>query len=184
MATCRSNNLMAEAIKELLTAEQVARHYGLHPDRSGFLQCPFHQGDRHGSLKIYPGGKGWHCFGCQRGGSVIDFAMQLFGISFSQAVVRLNADFGLGLTNERPSPAQRSEALRRRQEAEEKAARQRAEYFALAEEHRYWFDAQKWFRPTREAWEAGYIHPLYIEAVQRLPAIENRLDEMDQQLGR
>ena len=184
MATYRSNNMVSEAVKELLTTDQVVRHYGLHPDRSGFLQCPFHQGDRHGSLKVYPGNKGWHCFGCQRGGSVIDFVMQLFGISFSQAVVRLNADFGLGLTSERPSPSQRSEALRRRQEAEQQVELTRAEYFNLAEEHRYWFDAQKWFRPTREAWEAGYVHPLYIQAVQRLPAIESRLDELDEQLGR
>ena len=176
MATCRSN-LAAETVKERLTTDQVVRHYGLHPDRSGFLQCPFHQGDRHGSLKIYPGAKGWHCFGCQRGGSVIDFVMELFGVSFRQAVVRLDADFGLGLTNERPSPSQRAEALRRRQEAERQAELERTEYFAAAEEHRYWHEVQKWFRPTQEQWEAGWIHPLYMEAIHRLPALEHYLNE-------
>lgn len=184
MANFRSDNRAAETIKELLTAEQVVRHYGFQPSRSGFIQCPFHKGDRHGSLKVYPGNRGWHCFGCQRGGSVIDFVMELFGISFSQAIVRLNSDFGLGLTNERPSHAQRLEALRKRQEAEEQAAKERAEYFALAEEHRYWFEVQKYFAPTREEWEAGYIHPLYEEAIRRLPALESYLDELDEHLRR
>ena len=42
---------LASQIKERLTAQEVVEFYGFHPDRSGFIQCPFHQGDRHASLK-------------------------------------------------------------------------------------------------------------------------------------
>lgn len=38
-----------------------------------------------------------------KGGSVIDFVMDLFDLSFRQAVLRLNLDFRLGLTDSRPT---------------------------------------------------------------------------------
>ena len=97
-------NDLARQIKEHLTARQVVELYGFHPDRGGYIQCPFHAGDNHGSLKVYDGNKsGWHCFGCGAGGSAIDFVMRLFGLSFAQACLKLNCDFGLGLTGERPA---------------------------------------------------------------------------------
>lgn len=115
-------NDLARQIKEHLTARQVVELYGFHPDRGGYIQCPFHAGDNHGSLKVYDGNKsGWHCFGCGAGGSAIDFVMRLFGLSFAQACLKLNCDFGLGLTGERPSMAERSALLEaRRREAQEK----------------------------------------------------------------
>lgn len=58
--------------------DEVARHYGFEPNRAGFMRCPFHQGDHTASLKIYAGDRGWHCFGCNSGGSVIDFVMRLY----------------------------------------------------------------------------------------------------------
>ena len=96
---------LASEIKGRLTAQEVFEFYGFQPDRSGFLQCPLHQGDRHGSLKVYEGGRGWHCFGCGRGGSVIDFVMELFGLSFHEACLKLNEDFRLGLSDRKPSRA-------------------------------------------------------------------------------
>lgn len=108
-------NDLARQIKEHLTVRQVVELYGFHPDRGGYIQCPFHAGDNHGSLKVYDGNKtGWHCFGCGAGGSVIDFVMRLFGLSFAQACLKLNCDFGLGLTGERPSMAERSALLEAR----------------------------------------------------------------------
>lgn len=94
MASYRSD--LAAEIKERLTARQVIEAYGFHPNRAGYIQCPFHAGDRHGSLKIYDGDKtGWHCFGCGAGSTVIDFVMKLFNINFRQACLRLDADFSL-----------------------------------------------------------------------------------------
>ena len=90
---------------------QVAERYGFDPNRSGFIKCPFHQGDRTASLKIYPGDKGFHCFGCGAHGSVIDFVMRLFDLSFPQAVVRLSSDFNLGLTAHRLTRREASKIL-------------------------------------------------------------------------
>lgn len=165
-------------IKERLTAQEVVEFYGFHPDRSGFIKCPFHQGDRHASLKVYSGSKtGWHCFGCGAGGSVIDFVMKLFDIDFRQACVRLNADFSLGLTGERPSHAERSALLEARRRAAEKQEALEREIREKAEEHRYWWEVTKYFCPDQKDAEAGYIHPLYAEALKRLPYLEYWLDE-------
>ena len=93
-------NDLARQIKERLTTRQVVELYGFHPDCGGYIQCPFHAGDNHGSLKVYDGGNktGWHCFGCNSGGAVSDFVMRLYDINFRQAVLRLDLDFGLGLS--------------------------------------------------------------------------------------
>lgn len=93
-------NQLADTIKTQLTSRQVAEHYGFHPNRAGFIPCPFH-GEKEPSLKLFRDDKGWWCFGCQRGGSVIDFVMELFHEPFYAACMRLNADFGLGLLGEK-----------------------------------------------------------------------------------
>lgn len=169
-------------LKERLTMDEVARHYGFTPNRSGFMRCPFHR-EKTGSMKIYPDDSGghWHCFGCGKGGSVIDFVMQLYGISFRQACLRLNVDFGLGLADQRPDPSARSAALEKRRR--EQALRQKleAEHSALAAEHCYWWQAQILFRPDPAT---GFVHPLYAEAVKKLPALEYRLNLIEVQLAR
>jgi hypothetical protein len=46
--------------------------------RSGKIHCPFHD-DRTPSLHVYE--DGWFCFGCALGGTIIDFAAHLYGLS-------------------------------------------------------------------------------------------------------
>ena len=98
---------IASDIRRMLTARQVAEHYGFLANRSGFIKCPFHQGDNTASLKLYDGQGGFHCFACGAHGSVIDFTMKLFDLNFKQAILRLNADFRLGLTSNKPDRAVR-----------------------------------------------------------------------------
>lgn len=52
--------------------------------------CPFHN-DRSPSLSIYSGGKRWYCFGCGKGGDVIDFVRELHQIEFRAAAAMLAA---------------------------------------------------------------------------------------------
>lgn len=104
---------IASEIRQLLPMRKVAENYGYTPGRSGFIQCPFHQGDRTASLKMYDGDRGWKCFACGKGGSVIDFVMELYGITFRQAVLRLNEDFGLGLTGSKPDSRKAAERSRK-----------------------------------------------------------------------
>lgn len=125
MKTSRSD--LAAQIKARVPLEEAVRHYGFEPDRAGFLHCPFHQGDNSPSLKIYPDGRGWYCYGCQKHGTVIDFVMNLYNVDFRQALFRLDYDFQLGLTGVTPGPAQ-VQALEEIHQAQAERKRQREEY--------------------------------------------------------
>lgn len=77
--------------------QDACSRYGVDINRAGFAHCPFHKGDHSASLKIYPGGRGWYCFGCNSGGDVVDFVRRLFNLDFPGAIAKLNDDFRLGL---------------------------------------------------------------------------------------
>ena len=168
-------NDLAVEIKKALPARDVFEHYGFRPNRSGFIQCPFHQGDRHGSLKIYDGDRGWHCFGCGAGGSVIDFVMRLFDLDFRDACLRLNEDFRLGLSSQRPTRAELSALVRARREAEAKKEAEAKEVQKKCEEHRYWWNIKQNFEPNTPE-ELSFVNPFYVEACKRLPQLEEWLD--------
>lgn len=93
-------------VKERVPVIDAARRYGFEPDRQGKILCPFHN-DNHPSLQLYKGSRGWWCYVCDRGGSVIDFVTGLFSISPREAALKLNEDFSLGLTGERPRSLER-----------------------------------------------------------------------------
>jgi len=86
----------AQIIRDTVSMDQILGLYGYKPNRSGFMPCPFH-GERNPSLKIYKG-SGWHCFGCGRGGSVIDFVMEHEGCNLSTAVKAIDNAMRLRLT--------------------------------------------------------------------------------------
>ena len=174
---------MAAEIKRLLPARQVAEFYGFQPDRSSFIKCPFHTGDHTASLKLYDGEGGFHCFGCGAHGSVIDFVMRLFDLNFRQAVLRINSDFRLGLTSSKPNRAERSKVLEARREEQRQKDQAEANFSFMLSEQRYWKEAMDVFVPSVQG-EKAYYHPLYVEAVKRLPYIEYWLDDFIEKGGK
>ena len=91
----------AQAIRDSVTMEQILSLYG-YKTKHGFMVCPFH-GDKDASLKVYPGSGGWHCFGCGKGGSVIDFVMEHESCDFKTAVLAIDNAMGLHLMDPRES---------------------------------------------------------------------------------
>lgn len=53
--------------------------------------CPFHQ-EKTPSFFIYPKSNSFYCFGCNRGGNVINFVRLLYGYSFKEAVKYLTGE--------------------------------------------------------------------------------------------
>jgi hypothetical protein len=51
--------------------------------------CPFHPDKHSPSLVVYPD-QHWHCFGCQRNGTVIDFVMIYEGLTLKEALCKLS----------------------------------------------------------------------------------------------
>ena len=87
----------AQTIRDSVTMDQVLAMYG-YQTKHGFMVCPFH-GDKDASLKVYPGSGGWHCFGCGKGGSVVDFVMEHEGCDFRTAVTAIDKAMRLGLSD-------------------------------------------------------------------------------------
>lgn len=117
---------LGKTIRESVSTKAFCESVGIVLDRHGNCLCPFHS-DTNKSLKVYNDpSRGWTCFGCHRGGTVIDFAMLWYGIDFKQAVVRLDADFNLGLPIGRKRTAEEQrEARRQAQKAAEEELRVR-----------------------------------------------------------
>ncbi|MDH4120702.1 MAG: DNA primase [Deltaproteobacteria bacterium] len=68
--------------------------------------CPFHQ-EKTPSFQVNPERRMFHCFGCGKGGSVIDFVMEVERIPFAEALAKLAS--GLGLSMDRDKPARGGE---------------------------------------------------------------------------
>ena len=84
-----------EAVKQTVTTRQAAENYGIHVNRAGKANCPFHN-DRTPSMKV---DKRFHCFGCGADGDVIDFTAQLHGLDAKSAAEKLAADFHIPYTH-------------------------------------------------------------------------------------
>lgn len=113
----------ADEIKRAVSMRDVCGLYGVEVNRGGFAKCIWHS-DHKPSMKVYDGNRGCHCFSCGEGGSVIDFTMQYFGLSFKDAMLKLNADFHLCLPiGETLSSDEmhKAEAAKRRAEADRRA---------------------------------------------------------------
>lgn len=97
--------MAAQTIRDTVSMDQILSLYG-YRTRKGFMVCPFH-GEKTPSLKVYTGRNGhsgWHCFGCHRGGSVIDFVQEHEGCDFRTAVRAIDDALSLHLFPERENP--------------------------------------------------------------------------------
>ena len=78
-----------QAVKESVTAYDVATMAGLRPNRSKMICCPFHA-DRYPSMKV---DVRYYCFGCGARGDAIDFAANYYGIGMKDAAEKLAEEF-------------------------------------------------------------------------------------------
>lgn len=79
-----------EEIKQSVKMSEILSRYGLRPNRTGFICCPFHK-EKSASCKIYD--DSFYCFGCGTGGDVFDFVMQYESIPFSTAFIELGGTY-------------------------------------------------------------------------------------------
>jgi hypothetical protein len=175
---------IAASIKQSVSMRQVVEHYGFTPDRAGYIHCPFHAGDNQGSLKVYDGQGGFCCFGCGAKGSVIDFVMKLYDISFTAACERLSTDFSLNL------PIGRKLTHRERERrkgaimtARELASKHESEQARINQKCAAAFDLWCFadLIKTRYSPEntGGRILPGYANAVRELPLLADNLTQAE-----
>jgi DNA primase len=93
-------------VSEVISLKKAGRnHLGL---------CPFH-GEKTPSFSVSRDKGTYYCFGCKKGGDVIDFVMELERLTFPEAVERLAERFGVAL------PLASPESRRRHDEASQLA---------------------------------------------------------------
>lgn len=81
---------------------EVVSSYVQLSKRSGanlFGLCPFHS-EKTPSFSVSPGKQIYHCFGCGKGGGVINFIMEVENLSFPEAVAFLAKRVGMPLPEE------------------------------------------------------------------------------------
>lgn len=104
------NDDIKEEIKRRADIVEIVSRY-VHLQRAGSrlrARCPFHE-ETEPSFYVDPAGS-FYCFGCQAGGDVFSFMMQIEGLTFPEAAERLAEMVGLQW---RPSPdAQRKSRQR------------------------------------------------------------------------
>ena len=173
-------DLATGIIKNRISMPSILLKYNFKMNRSGYICCPFH-GEKTPSLKIYSGGKGWYCYGCGEGGSVIDFVMKLFHLDFQQTLSKISDDFNLNIS-QRPLTLRERSQLRQEQAQmdHERAEQERLEYLyqltykaVSGQFRRLWFASKN--KAPKSPLET--LDTEFIEALQRLDNLEWWLDE-------
>lgn len=170
----------ANEIKSRITVKDVIRMYAVETDRNGRIRCPIHDGrDFNCGVK----NEYIHCFVCGKSADQIGLVQALFGLSFKEAISKLNEDFRLGLPiGERVGLQRQIAAAKKAVERKRKLEAEDAERNRLNDA--YW-DAfgevvrlernMKEFEPTDDA----SPHPLYVEAVTYFEEAKFKLEEAD-----
>jgi len=176
----------AEQIKQSVTMPEVAAMYGLTVNRSHKAICPFHE-DKKPSMHVYPGRRGYFCYVCGKGGDVITFTERLFGLTFQDAMKKLNGDFRLGL----PIGAEldedaRKEAARiayqRRKEQERKKKRHEALLTAYHSALDEWIRLDSVIREEAPETPFDGFTEAYADAVKHIDFAGYKLDAAEREL--
>ena len=78
----------------------VSRYVNLKRSGADFLGlCPFHS-EKTPSFRVTPSKQMFYCFGCQKGGGVIQFLMQIENLTFVDAVKKLGAECGVAVADD------------------------------------------------------------------------------------
>lgn len=174
----------ANEIKQAINMRDVCEAYGVDINRSGFCRCCFHS-EKTASLRIYP--DGYKCYGCGQAGSVIDFVMKYFDLSFPDACAKINSDFNLGLPiGKKLSLRQQRDAERAAKERKDKREAERAHYQSLKDDWfkwlKFWDTLDGYLRDLAPTTPDEEINPLYARAAKNIAYAGYMLDEAEMRL--
>ena len=164
-------------IKDRLTLQEIARHYGFTPNRQGRIPCPFHNGkDQNLGLKD----RYYNCFVCGAKGDAIKFVQELFGLNFQDSISKLNDDFCLGLPigqriDRRTQLEMNKAAFDRKRKIEaEKKRREQIENacWTAFDEWKRLDDNKRNYAPKTPT---EPLHPLFVEAIKNIASAEYNL---------
>ena len=102
-----------QEVNDRLDAVSVIGEYVRLESKGGrwWGRCPFHGGgqEKTPSFKVDPDLKLYNCFGCQKGGSVIGFVMEMENISYPEAIKNIARKTGIEIQYEETSAGAQNE---------------------------------------------------------------------------
>ena len=163
---------LVEQLKRIPISDIYSRYIGGQCKRRGskaVAHCPFHGGDDSPSLTLYLEKNNWYCYGCQRGGTVIDLVMSAMGVAFKAAVTTIAGDFGLSTSES--LPPEKKKQLRQAQEKRDVTSGFAADFdrvFLLLVSRKWELEAKL---KTYDDYEQN------IDLVHELPILDGVMDE-------
>lgn len=163
-------------IKNRLDMPQVLSRYGFGVSKR--MKCPIHNGQ---DLNFEVKKHSWRCYSHCGGGDVISFVQKIYGLTFPEALRKLDADFALGIyekpTLKRYRELQRidRELKKKQAEAAEKAEINRIIWDVLCEKRKLYEKITEYWAPKTPDEEPLLM---YVETLNELPYIEYLLDKI------
>lgn len=170
----------AEIINDSLTMKDLLlKYHNLGKRRR--TNCPIHGGKDNNFCYT---DKVFHCWSCGASGNIVSFVMQLFNISFKEAVVRIDSDFNLNINFTRKLSIRERQELRKADRLRrDKIAQELQEKQSISDMHDYilfeWIRLDKNKRDYAPKNETEQWNPKYCEALYNLPYYEYLLDFVD-----
>ena len=180
----RGKNIFNE-IKQVVSARAAGERYGLHPDRTGMVRCPFHP-DKKPSMKL---DERFHCFGCGADGDAVDLTARLFRLSLKDAVKKLITDFSLRDLD--PKDEERHDAVEKsdrrsgipapRQSETQDPSLMKEQFdqwaaWACSVLLKYLWQLRRWKEQYAPRGPSEEWHPLFYEALMNESIVSYRLD--------
>jgi len=148
-------SLLSDKFTSRISMQDVVNKYGIHVTKTNFALCPFHK-DTHPSMKIYKEmGKGFYCFSCNKGGSVITFVMEYFKIDYTSALKKMDNDFGLNILGEEEDRTVAKDYAAKQFLAKRKREKKTMSLQKLLEEHCRLHNDIKHEKPFSDKWCAA-----------------------------
>lgn len=166
-----------QQIKDRIKMPELLQFYGF-DIRRGRMKCPLHNGKDYncGIKQDYI-----HCFVCGESADVISFVIKYYGLSFKEAITKLNNDFHLGLPiGEKLDRRKQIDLARKSFNAKREREKQKNEHNRLKSSRET--DLDEWVRLDKQRMQYKpktqneALHPLFVEAIINLPHAEYRLE--------
>ena len=88
-----------DIIEAIDIVDYIAQYVDLEEQNGEYFGiCPFHD-DINPSFSVTPETQLWYCFGCHKGGNIIEFAKKYHNINFQEALLKLANYAGIDATN-------------------------------------------------------------------------------------
>jgi DNA primase catalytic core len=169
-----------EQIKDIDIRELLPSSVDLNTSMVTCCMLPGHK-ERTPSWKYFPNKNSFHCYGCKRGGSVIDFWMHMQGMDFRTAIEDLAARYRIELQKFTPEQEKRILDDRQRELALTFAANYYADQLKPDTEQWAYLQGRGWseetIRDLRLGWAGKTLYPYISRHPQKLT--EAKLSEQD-----